>query len=168
MIAIKEMNIPKRCEECKFCLRQGTNDYGSFGECLLQKSRVNCLNSSRDTDCPLVEIVTCKDCKHNYEDTCDFDGLGVCDEYFCANGKRKEEEEEYPHINDMDDIIECIKYADSVQPKPKTDVLDKIRAEIEQNAYPIVHGVNNHEKGMTLYGILQIIDKYKAERERAE
>lgn len=41
------------------------------------------------------------------------------------------------------------------------DVLDKIRAEIEQNAYPIVHGVNNHEKGMTLYGILQIIDKNK-------
>ena len=43
---------------------------------------------------------------------------------------------------------------------PTVDVLDKIRAEIEQNAYPIVHGVNNHEKGMTLYGILQIIDKY--------
>ena len=45
----------------------------------------------------------------------------------------------------------------------KVKVLDKIRAEIEQNAYPIVHGVNNHEKGMTLYGILQVIDKYKAE-----
>jgi len=45
------------------------------------------------------------------------------------------------------------------------DVLDKIRAEIEQNSYPIVHGVNNHEKGMTLYGILQVIDKYKAESE---
>ena len=44
------------------------------------------------------------------------------------------------------------------------DVLDKIRAEIEQNAYPIVHGVNNHEKGMTLYGILQIIDKYRKEQ----
>lgn len=41
------------------------------------------------------------------------------------------------------------------------DVLDKIKAEIEQNAYPIVHGVNNHEKGMTLYGILQVIDKYR-------
>ena len=41
------------------------------------------------------------------------------------------------------------------------DVLDKIRTEIEQNAYPIVYGINNHEKGMTLYGILQIIDKYK-------
>jgi len=43
--------------------------------------------------------------------------------------------------------------------------LDKIRAEIEQNAYPIVYGVNNHELGMTLYGILQIFDKYKAESE---
>lgn len=45
-------------------------------------------------------------------------------------------------------------------------ILDKIRAEIEQNAYPIVHGVNNHELGMTLYGILQVIDKYKAESEK--
>lgn len=48
------------------------------------------------------------------------------------------------------------------------EVLDKIQAEIEQNAYPIVHGVNNHELGMTLYGILQIIDKYKAESEDKE
>ena len=44
-------------------------------------------------------------------------------------------------------------------------ILNRIRAEIEQNAYPIVYGVNNHEKGMTLYGILQIIDKYTAESE---
>lgn len=34
-------------------------------------------------------------------------------------GNYEEGYEEYPHINDMDDIIECIKYADSVQPKPK-------------------------------------------------
>ena len=47
----------------------------------------------------------------------------------------------------------------------KSDVLDKIRDEIEQNAYPIVHGVNNHEKGMTLYGILQVIDKYTSGKE---
>ena len=49
--------------------------------------------------------------------------------------------------------------------QPTVNVLDEIRAEIEQNAYPIVHGVNSHEKGMTLYGILQIIDKYKVESE---
>lgn len=35
-------------------------------------------------------------------------------------GNYEEGYEEYPHINDMDDIIECIKYADSIQPKPKT------------------------------------------------
>lgn len=45
--------------------------------------------------------------------------------------------------------------------KGKADALEKIRAEVEEHSYPIVHGVNNHEKGMTLYGILQIIDKYR-------
>lgn len=49
----------------------------------------------------------------------------------------------------------------AIQALKQMNSLDKIRAEIEQNAYPIVHGVNNHEKGMTLYGILQVIDKYR-------
>ena len=35
-------------------------------------------------------------------------------------GNYEEGYEEQPHINDMDDILECIKYADSVQSKPKT------------------------------------------------
>ena len=61
-------------------------------------------------------------------------------------------------------LKECYKVLPSVA--PQESILDKIRAEIEQNAYPIVHGVNNHEKGMTLYGVLQIIDKYKAESEK--
>ena len=39
---------------------------------------------------PLVEIVTCKDCKHNDEDTCDIDGLGVRDDYFCSSAERNE------------------------------------------------------------------------------
>ena len=51
-------------------------------------------------------------------------------------GNYEEGYEEYPHINDMDDILECIKYADSVQPKPKTDVLDKIRDEKLPSAQP--------------------------------
>ena len=61
-------------------------------------------------------------------------------------------------------LKECYKVLPSVA--PQESILDKIRAEIEQNAYPIVHGVNNHEKGMTLYGVLQIIDKYKTESEK--
>ena len=47
-----------------------------------------------------------------------------------------------------------------VKDEPTVCDIDAIRQEIEQNAYPIVHGVNNHEKGMTLYGILQIIDRH--------
>ncbi len=53
----------------------------------------------------------------------------------------------------------------AIEALKQDSVLDKIKAEIEQNAYPIVHGVNNHEKGMTLNGILQVIDKYKAGKE---
>lgn len=92
MIAIKGMKVPERCAKCKFCINERTNDYGSFGECLLQKHRtVNCLVWNRDDNCPLVEIVTCKDCKYNYENSCDFDGFGIDDNYFCAKGERKEQ-----------------------------------------------------------------------------
>lgn len=81
---------------------------------------------------------------------------------------------------ERDYIINYIKELPPVQPelfinKPcvseqachedKMKVLEKIKAEIEQNAYPIVHGVNSHELGMTLYGILQVIDKYMEEGE---
>ena len=85
-------------------------------------------------------------------------------------GNYEEGYEEYPHINDMDDIIECIKYADSVQPKPKTDVLDKIRAEIIKyegdcrlsvDEYPSCKQCTDNVFE-TIYGI---IDKYKAESE---
>ena len=50
----------------------------------------------------------------------------------------------------------------------KSDMLIKVkqaRVEIEQNAYPIVHGVNNHDMGMTLDGIFQVLDKLIAESE---
>ncbi len=39
------------------------------------------------------------------------------------------------------------------------------KAEIKANAYPIVHGVNNHDMGMTLTGIFQVLDKLIAESE---
>lgn len=55
MIQIRDMELPKRCIECKVCVNQKTNDYGSYGICLLQNKNVNCLSWSRDEDCPLVE-----------------------------------------------------------------------------------------------------------------
>lgn len=59
-------------------------------------------------------------------------------------------------------MVDEIANLKALKPEP---ILDKIRAEIMQNSYPIVHGVNNHEFGMTLYGILQVLDKYKYEAE---
>ena len=46
---------PKRGAECKFCVNQKTNDYGTYGKCLLQDKRIDCLVWSRDTNCPLAE-----------------------------------------------------------------------------------------------------------------
>lgn len=55
MIQIK-MEMPKRCAECKICVDQNTNDYGTYGKCLLQdKKVVDCLVWSRDKNCPLTE-----------------------------------------------------------------------------------------------------------------
>lgn len=45
------------------------------------------------------------------------------------------------------------------------DRIKEARKEIERNAYPIVHGVNNHDMGMTLNGIFQVLDKLIAEVE---
>ena len=43
------------------------------------------------------------------------------------------------------------------------EVIEQIKAEIKQNSYPIVHGANNHEQGMTVYGIMQVIDRHVKE-----
>ena len=85
MIAIKEMKMPNSCSECNLTTRKTWN-YA----CSINPKDIDCTETKRPKDCPLVEIVTCKDCKHNYDDTCDIDMLEVCDDYFCANGKRKE------------------------------------------------------------------------------
>ena len=67
---------------------------------------------------------------------------------------------------DKQELVKALQYDRGQYQKGYADamaVIDDIKAEIEQNSYPIVHGINNHEKGMTLYGILQIIDKYMKE-----
>lgn len=86
-------------------------------------------------------------------------------------GNYEEGYEEYPHINNMNDIIECIKYADSIQPKPKTDVLDKIRAEIEQKKSDILSDTLSDMDCGIITGLewaIEFIDKYKAESEPQE
>ena len=55
-------------------------------------------------------------------------------------------------------MIDEIANIKALEPDP---ILDKIKTEMEQNAYPILSGMNKIEHGMTLYEILQIINKYK-------
>jgi hypothetical protein len=109
MIAIKGMEMPDSCYDCHFAVDEETNDYGSFCKCgiLEDYETINLLEHSKHHNCPLVEIVTCKDCKHRkkvhpdwkhdkkaevYFCTLQSDEYcyEVKDDYFCKDGERKE------------------------------------------------------------------------------
>lgn len=80
MIAIKGMEeMPENCFEC--CL--------TASECHVSMFR----EDRRADGCPLVEIVTCKNCKYWHDNgimtTCDKTiGNGFPKDYYCADGKR--------------------------------------------------------------------------------
>lgn len=88
MVAIKDMKMPKSCTECEMTHEDRYScDLCDFtGSDVTYEIRKNLKHS----DCPLTEIVTCKDCKYNNENTCYFDEYGVDDDYFCAGGERRE------------------------------------------------------------------------------
>ena len=60
----------------------------------------------------------------------------------------------------VDEINNCI--AEVINsPSIKSNsiyALQETKDQITNNSYPIVHGVNDHEMGMSLYGICQVID----------
>ena len=63
--------------------------------------------------------------------------------------------------------LEYIRHLPPVTPKPKTDVLDKIRAEIKDRPSCMLSTSSEFERGVNamLRQSLMIIDKYKAESE---
>ena len=76
------------------------------------------------------------------------------DELFCREIDNDFCEGGVDRVVDWDDIIDA--------PTIQAISLNKIKEakeEIEQNAYPIIHGVNDHDVGMTLNGIFQVLDK---------
>ncbi len=99
MIAIKSMkNIPKSCSVCG--LKSGSYCYHKKPPYDL--NGINVLKE-RASDCPLVEIVTCKDCKQwkdsdgvyrrglGAESKCPINTKEVFEgKFYCANGERRE------------------------------------------------------------------------------
>lgn len=82
MIAIKGMKMPENCMECPLF-------DGEYGDCnIIGKTKADA-TEERAENCPLVEIVTCKDCKHNNENVCTVDGCTVTDNYFCECAERR-------------------------------------------------------------------------------
>ena len=103
MIAIKGMEMPESCIDCPFVKAEGTKFFCSRIMKYIDKDNLG----NKHDDCPLVEIVTCKDCKHwdkcsvprvldeDDEDEkeyryCHLEDFNTAEDYFCAYGERKE------------------------------------------------------------------------------
>jgi hypothetical protein len=87
MVAIKNMEMPKYCNDCEFC-------HDSFGYCNLASEYIPGHSYFKDENekpdfCHLVEIVTCKDCKHNRDGVCPNYRHFVDDDFYCADGERE-------------------------------------------------------------------------------
>ena len=98
MIAIKDMEMPKNCLDCPIS-HEDEIDY-----CICGKTGKNVYLYANEIhpDCPLVEIVTCKDCKQwkdsdgvyrrglGAESKCPINIKEVFDgNFYCANAERR-------------------------------------------------------------------------------
>lgn len=92
MVAIKDMEMPESCIDCPFVKAEGTKFFCSRIMKYIDKDNLE----NKHDDCPLVEIVTCKDCKY-----CVMTEVGCyCDRHihrldthldkYCADAERRE------------------------------------------------------------------------------
>ena len=95
MVGIEGMKMPDDCISCPFIKAEGTR---FFCDRIMKFIDKNDLESKHD-DCPLVDIVTCKDCKYyRVEDDVEYctnhtikdNKYWVREDYYCASGKRRE------------------------------------------------------------------------------
>ena len=89
MVILKGMEIQTDCKKCPLMVTDGIGKLSPmmcFALWATKHEVKHCTQGKILDDCPLVEIVTCKDCKHNDEDTCCIDGLN---DYFCSSGERR-------------------------------------------------------------------------------
>jgi len=81
MIAIN-MEMPKSCIECE---EKGIRFVNSCPLIFDGKADIE-----RHPNCPLTEIVTCKDCIHRDEYGCRHGHPNCKDNFWCADGERRE------------------------------------------------------------------------------
>ena len=94
MIAIKDMEMPKNCADCNMGTCNDSVESCNY-VCSINLKYIDINESERSENCPLVEIVTCQNCKHWHDDgimtTCDKNiGHGFLSCHFCADAERKE------------------------------------------------------------------------------
>ena len=89
MIAIKGMEMPKSCYECGFRRTRISDDITHYCN-LINTNLHRDWTKNRHPDCPLVEIITCKDCKHKRGHAClNFRHI-INEDFFCGDGERRE------------------------------------------------------------------------------
>ena len=92
-LIIKGMDMPQSCRKCKFCV--DLNDY-PFKMCFLTETELP-LDADNLDNCPLIEIVTCKECK--YAEYCEKaihrHGITFNPIDFCSYGERRKDESIY-------------------------------------------------------------------------
>jgi hypothetical protein len=98
MVAIKGALMPRCCQNCFLIRYHDTLGYS----CKATKSHItkSDVGLKRADDCPLVEIGTCKDCKHRtaiYADGdcfCEKDELLKPSTFYCADFEKRGNENE--------------------------------------------------------------------------
>ena len=103
-VYIKGMKMPKICFECDLY-----NDESNF--CKAQKEYLPFAlfgQDCKDANCPLVEV------PEPHGDLIDRDAVLKEMINGIKAGNYEEGYEHYPNINNMDDCVECVRYADAV------------------------------------------------------
>lgn len=97
MLAIKGKEMPTGCLNCQFL------DHEWYSCAITPMARTVLEYDQRAKDCPLVEIVTCKECKNWEKDLsprvptnkeyhfCPMADCYTSDGFYCGSGERREE-----------------------------------------------------------------------------
>ena len=97
MIAIKDMEIPKSCVSTQEVL--GDIEVSTCPLYNVCKHRDTIRTNYKPSDCPLVEIIICKDCRHYVEYKaldgityvgCDKGHSNLSPNFYCADAERRE------------------------------------------------------------------------------